>query len=266
MYKMTQPSTLPKPGKKTDTVKESADARRKEFEDTKSQNLDLKTQREKASEKFKAQKSRNKTLEDEIQKIRNEYDLNKQLLFEKSENDNRYIHALKIETQKLKKEMESVKINNANNEIFTRVVYRNRDELDSQGQGQERSMLNFSKDLPNTSGSNADDAGVRRELALKDNEISKKDRIIRELVGEKMKIEEELGLVKGAEENKGGTRKLKAEIQATRLEKEDLIRLAGSGSGSGGLKNASQTIQDLSSENGKLRLKLLDLQSKLNKK
>jgi hypothetical protein len=263
MYKMTQPSTLPKPGKKTETVKESADARRKEFEDIKSQNLDLKIQREKASEKFKAQKSRNKTLEDEIQKIRNDYDLNKQLLFDKSENDNRYIHALKMETQKLKKEMESVKINNANNEIFTRVVYRNHDERDTQG---ERSMLNFSKDLGNgnASGSNADDAGIRRELALRDNEISKKDKIIRELVGEKMKIEEELGLAKGAEENKGGTRKLKAEIQATRLEKEDLIRLAGSGSG--GLKNASQTIQDLSSENGKLRLKLLDLQSKLNKK
>ena len=267
MYKLTQPPAFPKPGKKTDTVKESADARRKEFEDIKTQNLDLKISREKATEKFKAQKSRNKTLEDEIKSIRNDYDLNKQLLFEKSENDNRYIHALKTETQKLKKEMDSVKSHNANNEIFTRVVYRNQNQGDSQGngQGQERSMINFSKDLTNGSnGGNHDEAGIRRELALRDNEISKKDKIVRELVGEKMKIEEELALVKGAEENKGGTRKLKAEIMATRLEKEDLIRMAGSGVG--GVGNASKTIQDLSSENGKLRMKLMDLQSKLNKK
>jgi len=79
--------------KKKETLGESAATRRKELEDVKSQNTDLSKELNKAKEKSKGQNSRNKNLEEEVRQVKCDYELNKKLLLEKSENDNKYINA-----------------------------------------------------------------------------------------------------------------------------------------------------------------------------
>jgi len=41
-------------------------------------------------------------------------------------------------------------------------------------------------------GSMGDDAQMKKEMLIRDTEISKKDRIIKELINEKMRVEEDL--------------------------------------------------------------------------
>lgn len=63
----------------------------------------MKQESELISSKLKAVTARKNILEKELKDAKSEYDSNKKLLSEKSENDNKYIVALKNEIDKLRR-------------------------------------------------------------------------------------------------------------------------------------------------------------------
>lgn len=68
---------------------------------------------------------------------------------------------------------------------------------------------------------------MKRMIAIRDHELNKKERIINELIEEKMRYEKQLSkkvVVYG-----GDTEKLKSEINSLKLEKESLLKFSAGG-------------------------------------
>lgn len=95
------------------------------------------------SNKVKAATSRIKILESETRSTRVEFEQTKKTFIEKSETDDKYIKALRLELQKVYQEMEKLKKMPA--ETVTRVIYKAPEELGGD-QHRHNSLLNFSHD------------------------------------------------------------------------------------------------------------------------
>lgn len=195
-----------------------------------------------------------KILESESRAAKTEFETSKKTFFEKSETDDKYIRALRAELTRAKEEIERLK--NAPPETVTRVVYRSPEELGESKR--QASMLNFSQD----DGDELTKVGkcdqLRREAGVKDFEIGKKDRIIAELMDEKMSLERQLAFAGHRSPEERDVDRLKSLIESLKLEKEELLRATA-----GGTKTDSyQIIKDLSDQNAKLRMKLLLATSK----
>lgn len=108
-----------------------------------------------------------------------------------------------------------------------------------------------------------EDGFARKEMLIRDTELQKKDRIIKDLIQEKNRIEEEVFQLRLTDQKRVEPRKLMSEIEALKLEKEELLRISAGGSNVG---DSYETIKDLSMENSKLRVKVLGLQERLGKK
>lgn len=92
--------------------------------------------------RFKAATARVRILESETRANKAEFEMSKKTFIEKSENDDKYIRALRSELTKLKEEVE--RLRNAPPETVTRVIYKAPEELrESQ---RHNSMMNFSQD------------------------------------------------------------------------------------------------------------------------
>ena len=90
---------------------------------------------------------------------------------------------------------------------------------------------------------------------MKDYELGKKDRIISELIEQKMELEQQLSSysTSDATDKEKEIQKMKSQIESMRLEKEEILKFTA-----GGTKSESyQLIKDLSNENAKLRMKLI---------
>lgn len=83
--------------KKKEPLGESAASRRREMDEIKMENGAVRKELETYKEKMRGHISRNKILDSELKNVKMDYEMNKQLLLEKSENDNKYIGALKSE-------------------------------------------------------------------------------------------------------------------------------------------------------------------------
>jgi hypothetical protein len=235
--------------KNKETLGDTAAKRRKDLEDAKTQHQEISDSFAKIKEKIKGQTSRNKLLQDEIRGLKIDYQTNKQVLIEKNDNDTRYITALKGEVVKMRKEIDRMRKNPPG--VETRVVYKNRE--DSQPTG----LLNLS------AGQKGSVQGGQQELALKDKEIAKKEKMIRDLINEKMRIEEECALVRFENDKDEDMEKLVAQLAELRRDKDELLRISCGGSK---FTDSYETIKDLSGENSKLRMKISDLETKLFKK
>jgi hypothetical protein len=229
----------------------SAATRKREIDEIKLQNQELKSHLTKATTKLKGFTCRNKNLEQEIKTVRIESEISKQVHNEKSENDNRYINALKTELTKTKTEIS--RLRNKNPETLTRVIYRAKEQIEPS------SLLNFSS----MGLHDGEDGFARKEMLIRDTELQKKDKIIKDLIAEKNRIEEEVFQLRLMDQKRVEPRKLMSEIEALKLEKEELLRISNGGSKIG---DGYETIKDLSMENGKLRLKVIQLQEKLGGK
>jgi hypothetical protein len=235
--------------KNKEKLGDNAAKRRKDLEDAKTQHQEISESFSKIKEKIKGQTSRNKLLQDEIRGLKIDYQTNKQVLIEKNDNDTRYIQALKGEVVKLKKEIERMRKNPPG--VETRVVYKNREDSHPTG------LLNVS------AGQKGGSQGGQQQLALKDKEIAKKEKMIRDLINEKMRIEEECALVRFENEKDEDKEKLVAQLAELRRDKDELLRISSGGSK---FTDSYETIKDLSGENSKLRMKISDLETKLFKK
>lgn len=87
--------------------------------------------------KYKGVSSRNKVLDSQLRDVKVQFESNKKFFIDKSENDDKYVNALKNEVQRLKKVINIEK--NKTPEVVTRVVYKAQ-EL----QNEQPSLLNFS--------------------------------------------------------------------------------------------------------------------------
>ena len=88
---------------------------------------------------------------------------------------------------------------------------------------------------------------------MKDYELSKKERIISELMEEKMGLEQQLAFVPVKTDDELEVERLRSQVESLKLEKEELLKASG-----GGTKTDSyQMIKDLSDQNAKLRMKLM---------
>ncbi len=168
---------------------------------------------------------------------------------EKSETDDKYIKALRGELSKAKEELE--RLRNAPAETVTRVVYKQPEEL---GDYQQNSLLNFSHGDVDELTKVLLGQQVRREAAIKDYELGKKDRIIGELMEQKLQLEDQLAATATAEPSQTDRdlQRLRSQFESLKLEKEELLRFTA-----GGTKGESyHLIKDLSNENARLRLQL----------
>jgi hypothetical protein len=104
--------------------------------------------------------SRRSTLEKELKEIKGEFDKNKKILIEKSENDDRFIAALKKELERAKAQTPTVQ---------TRIVYRDKPDKKE----------NEEKEKEETS--------AKKEIMFLHAELDKKEKIIEELINEKIK-------------------------------------------------------------------------------
>ena len=114
--------------KSKEPLGESAASRRREIDSARNENAQLKRELENIQGRIRGQNSRNKILEDEIRTIKTDYEMNKQLLMEKSDNDTKYIQALKSEMAKAKREIE--RLRSKPSETLTRVVYKAKEEIE----------------------------------------------------------------------------------------------------------------------------------------
>jgi len=222
--------------------------RREELESLKLQCEALKAENDALNDKVKALSSRKNIVEKELKEIRNETERNKAILLEKSDNDDKYIGALKREIEKLK----SVSPGG----VQTRIVYRDRPVEQKRSEADE-----LEENL------------TRKEMAVLRNELEKKEKIIKELIADKVRgpigslNKENVEKASTTSENFAGGAsdqekiiKLETMIKILKQENEELSNLKL------GVKTNnpdSKIIKDLSLQNAQLRRKLDDLQSKL---
>ena len=88
----------------------TSEAKIQEILNLKNENEFLKSEFEKAKAKAKGLASRNKILESELKTMRTDYESSKKILIDKSKNDDIYIKALKSDNQKMKGEIERLRI------------------------------------------------------------------------------------------------------------------------------------------------------------
>ena len=149
----------------------------------------------------------------------------------------------------MKEELE--RLRNAPAETVTRVVYKQPEEL---GDYQQNSLLNFSHGDVDELTKVLPAHQTKREAAIKDYELGKKDRIISELMEQKMQLEDQLAATTASEPSQveRELQKLKSQYESLKLEKEELLRFTA-----GGTKGESyHLIKDLSNENARLRMQL----------
>lgn len=219
------------------TVGGKAKERREETEQLKLQAEALKAENDALNDKVKAVSSRKNILEKEIKELKNELERNKAILLEKSDNDDKYIHALKKELDKLKSQ----------GGTQTRIVYRDRPVESKKNEVDE-----------------LDENLTRKELTVLRNELEKKEKIIKELINEKVRnVTNTLNKENAIQENitdQEKVIKLETMIKILKQENEELSQLKL------GVKTTtpdSKIIKDLSLQNAQLRRKLDDLQTKL---
>ena len=134
-----------------------AEKRREELESLKVQSESLKSDNDSLNEKVKAVTSRKNYLEKEIKELKAEYEKNKRVFMEKSENDDKFIAALKKELEKSRSVTPPVQ---------TRIVYRDKPA--------EKKEQNEDKD----------DNTLKKEVSFLQNELEKKEKIIEELIND----------------------------------------------------------------------------------
>ncbi|EAR85296.2 hypothetical protein TTHERM_00470690 (macronuclear) [Tetrahymena thermophila SB210] len=218
---------------------QAASERRKEQEELKQQFDKIKQENELIGSKLKAVTARKNILEKEIKEIRNEYDNNKKILLDKSDNDNKYISALKQEIDKLRKKEPEV----INKVVYQRVYTNNTDE-------ENEKKLKASDD---------EMSRLRQDMKYMKNELEQKERMISELISEKIKSDKQQVQKVVQSSNLGNDeahqkiQKLEEMVRALKKEREDFYDSKLND------KESAKIIKELSLQNAKLRSKIDDL-------
>ncbi|CAK64446.1 unnamed protein product (macronuclear) [Paramecium tetraurelia] len=202
---------------------------KQQYELLKSQYEAVRVENENLQQKIKAVSSRRQILEDQIKDVKVEYEKNKKILLEKSENDDKYIFALKSELDKLKK-------NQPQSE--TKIVYKPADDEETRK--------------------------LRQELKYCKEEIGRNEQMIKELIAEKVNRSKQ-ELPQQQQQEKAQTKpvqtdervkKLEEEIKALKRERDEFFKTLTKD------VETQKMIKDLTMQNVKLRNKIDDLTKK----
>jgi len=217
-----------------------ADDRRKEMEVLKSQVENMKNENDNLQTKTKAANVRKTVLEHDVKDIKVEYEKNKKILLEKSDNDDKYIQALKQEVEKLKNQQPVTQ---------TKIVYRD---------NKEEKKVNYVEDKFDKGG---DDSKAKQDLKYMKLELDRKEAMIRQLLSEK--VTAPVTQTKDVPMDTDKITRLENTIKMLKAENDELTKLKL------GVKPGdpdAKMIKDLSVQNAQLRRKIDDLDTKLKKK
>ncbi|KAM3129583.1 hypothetical protein pb186bvf_018334 [Paramecium bursaria] len=167
----------------SDSVKNET---KQQLELFKTQYDQLKQEHELLQTKFKAVSSRRSILEEQIKDSKLEYDKNKKILLEKSENDDKYIAALKQELEKIKRQ----------SNVETKIIYKQADEDETKR--------------------------LQRELSYCKDELQRNEQMIKELIAEKVsrpKFDQQVPI--NSDER---VKKLEDELKILRKERDDFFK------------------------------------------
>ncbi|CAD8190015.1 unnamed protein product [Paramecium pentaurelia] len=203
---------------------------KQQFELLKSQYEAVKQDNENLQQKIKAVSSRRQILEDQIKEVKVEYEKNKKILLEKSENDDKYIFALKSELDKLKKNQPQQE---------TKIVYKPADDEETRK--------------------------LRQELKYCKEQIGHNEQMIKELIAEKVNRSKQELPQQQQQQEKVQTKpiqtdervkKLEEEIKVLKRERDEFFKTLTKD------VETQKMIKDLTMQNVKLRNKIDDLTKK----
>lgn len=179
--------------------------------------------------------------------MRSQYEENKRLLVEKSSNDDKYIQALKNELDKLKQQNASLASSLKSKET------------------QQLQALERPKETNSNIKVPPDFEKLKQEYMLLKDQLDQKEKIIKELIGEKVK-DSSFSRVGGEDRDnrkeEARIRELESEVVILKKENEELVKTVSGNYD----KDSEFTIKNLCSQNAQLRKKMYDLQQKLEGK